>query len=140
MTNPKPEKHTLCGERGEKCPIYGIKCGSDIGICPVYRAFHIIGKKWTLQILQEFFVNEGVRRFNEIHKSLHWITPKVISKRLKEMEDEGLVARKVLSDTIPVKVEYTLTDKGKDLDKVIQTAIKWGNKWETIKVNVNFKN
>lgn len=129
------KKHTLCGKEGEYCPIYGIKCGSNIEICPVYRAFRVIGRKWALQILQEFFVNKGVRRFNEIQKSLHWITARVISKRLKEMEDEGLIIREVLSDNSPIRVEYSLTDKGRGLDEVIQAAKKWGWKWETEEVN-----
>ena len=138
MENAKsepPQKHTLCGKDGEYCPIYGIKCGTNIEICPVYRTFRIIGRKWTLQILQEFFVNRGVRRFNEIQKSLKWITPRVISKRLKEMEDEELIVRSVFPDKSPVRVEYSLTDKGKGLNGVIQTAKKWGWEWETVEVN-----
>ena len=137
MANTKSESsqtHTLCGENGEYCPIYGIKCGSDIERCPVYRTFRIIGRKWALQILQEFFVNNGVRRFNEIQKSLKWITPRVMSKRLKEMEDEELITRRVFSDKSPIRVEYTLTDKGRGLEGVIQTAIKWGKEWEIVGV------
>jgi len=124
--------HTRCGVNGENCPIYGIKCGSDIERCPVYRTFHIIGKKWALQILQELCVNKGIRRFNEIKNSLYWITPRVLSKRLKEMENEGLIKRKIFSDKIPVKVEYVLTRKGKELDEVIKKAREWGYKWEVV--------
>ena len=135
MENSKSEpqkKHTLCGRDGEYCPIYGIKCGSNIEICPVYRTFRIIGKKWALQILQEFFVNGGVRRFNEIQRSLEWITPRVISKRLKEMEEENMIVRMVFSDKSPIRVEYSLTEKGKELEGVIQTAVKWGGEWEVV--------
>lgn len=133
MTDSKVKQlqhHTRCGENGEYCQIQKIKCGSDIEKCPVYRTFYIIGKKWTLEILQEFSINNGARRFNKIQNSLYWITPKVISKRLKEMEKEGLIHRKVFSDSIPVKVEYSLTEKGKELDMVIQEARKWGKRWE----------
>jgi len=135
VTNVKREvsqRHTRCGVKGEYCPIYGTKCGSDVERCPVYRTFRIMGKKWTLQILQEFFVNKGVRRFNEIQGSLYWITPKVLSKRLKEMETEGLIQRKVFSDNIPVRVEYSLTEKGMGLDEVIKKAKDWGMKWEVV--------
>jgi DNA-binding HxlR family transcriptional regulator len=125
-------KHTRCGAKGENCPIYGIKCGSEIEICPIYRTFRIIGKKWALQILQEFFVNKGKRRFNQIQKSLYWITPKVLSKRLREMEAEGLIRRKIFLDKIPVRVEYKLTKKGEGLDEVIKEAKKWGMKWEVV--------
>ncbi|OYT53422.1 MAG: transcriptional regulator [Candidatus Altiarchaeales archaeon ex4484_2] len=124
------EKHTLCGEEGDYCPIYNIKCGSDIEKCPVYRAFKSIGKKWTLQIPQEFFVNQGIRRFNQIQNSLHWITPKVISTRLKDMENEDIIERKVYPDNTPVRVEYTLKDKGQDLQEIIQKASEGGKKWE----------
>jgi len=121
--------YTRCGSKGEDCPIYGNKCGSDIERCPIYRAFHIIGKKWTLQILQEIFVNNGKRRFNEIRRSLYWITPKVISKRLHEMIKEGLIEIKVSEGKIP-RIEYVLTKKGKELDEVIKKARDWGMKWE----------
>jgi len=123
------EKHTLCGIKGECCPIYKIKCGTDIEKCPVCRAFRIIGKKWTLQILQEFFVNKGTRRFNEIQKSLHWITPKVISKRLREMEEEKII-KKTIKTKHPIRVEYNLTKKGRDLRIIIKKASEWGKKWE----------
>lgn len=124
------EHHTRCGAKGKYCPIYGTTCGSDIEICPVYRTFHIMGKKWALQILQEFFVNDGTRRFNEIQNSLYWITPKVISKRLKDMGVEGLIQRRVYSDSTPVRVEYSLTRKGQELSDVIKKARDWGMKWE----------
>ncbi len=125
-------KHTLCGRKGETCPIYEIKCGTDIEKCPVCRAFRIIGKKWTMQILQEFYVNEGERRFNDIQHSLYWITPRVISKRLKEMEDENLIERKVYSEKRPIRIEYCLTDKGADLCGIIRKAQVWGKKWEVV--------
>ncbi len=123
-------EHTRCGAKGENCPVYGKKCGSNIEICPVYRAFRLIGKKWSLQILQEFSVNEGKRRFNQIQRSLYWLTPKVLSKRLKEMGEEELIERKVFSDKMPVRVEYSLTEKGRGLEKVIKEARKWGMHWE----------
>lgn len=125
-------KYTRCGERGELCPIYGFECGSDIERCPVYRTFRIIGKKWALQILQEFFVNNGSRRFNEIQNSLYWITPRVISKRLKEMDDEDLIERRVFSDRSPIKVEYMLTEKGRELNGIIKKAREWGMKWQVV--------
>lgn len=124
--------HTLCGEEGECCPVYGIECGSEIEKCPVYRTFRIVGKKWSLQIIQEFCVNGGERRFSEIQHSLPWITPKVLSKRLKEMQAKEILHREVFSDEFPVGVEYSLTEKGKGLKKVIKEAKQWGMKWEVV--------
>jgi len=125
--------HTRCGAKGESCPIYGNKCGSDIERCPIYRTFRIIGKKWSLQLLQEICVNNGRRRFNQFKESLYWITPRVLSKRLREMEKEGLIERKIFSKEIPVRVEYVLTKKGSELDEVIKKARMWGMKWEVVK-------
>lgn len=127
----KTSQYTRCGEKGENCPIYGKKCSFNIDICPVYRAFHIIGKKWSLQILQEICINNGKRRFNDIRRSLYWITPRILSKRLREMEKEGLIKRQ-LSNEIPTRVEYALTKKGAELERVIKEAREWGMKWEVV--------
>lgn len=109
------------------------RCGRDIGKCPTYRAMKLIGKKWSLHILQELYLSGQRLRYNEIQRALAWITPKVLSQRLKELEQEGLVKRKVLKDRVPAGVEYCLTNKGKDLETVITAAREWGIKWDSSK-------
>ncbi len=71
--------------------------------------------------------NDGLR-FNEIHKSLDWISAKVLSGRLKELTREGLVTRDVDTNVTPPSVTYTLTGKGNDLRGVLTLMQEWGHK------------
>lgn len=82
---------------------------SHLKQCPIQFTFHVIGKKFTLLIMRNmmFF---GHRRFNEF-LTIEGINPKTLSQRLKEMQKNGLVDRKVYAGT-PVRIEYFLTEKG----------------------------
>ena len=104
--------------------------------CPVFRTLSTIGKKWTLLILRDLYCSQKSLRFNELKRSLKEITPTILSKRLKEMEKDGLIDRKILASEIPVKVEYSLTEKGKGLQKIIQDLKEWGSKWEIGRAHV----
>ncbi|MFH1750462.1 MAG: helix-turn-helix domain-containing protein [Candidatus Micrarchaeota archaeon] len=84
----------------EKANIY---CGQVI--CPVFPMLDALEKKWALKIMREIF--EGNTHFNQIKRNLREITAAVLSKRLKELEDEGLVLRKILSRG-PSEIEYEL--------------------------------
>ncbi|MHA2021381.1 MAG: winged helix-turn-helix transcriptional regulator [Candidatus Thorarchaeota archaeon] len=98
--------------------------------CPVFLASTILGKRWTILILQALMTSsakDGLR-FNEIHKTLDWISAKVLSGRLKELVVEGLVTREVDAEVIPPSVTYTLTDKGNDLRGVLTLMQEWGKK------------
>lgn len=97
--------------------------------CPVYRALKVIGRKWTLLILREFQCGGPTRRYNELQRSLGGITSKVLSTRLQEMMDNGLIQRKVHANEVPVRVEYQLTRKGRSLEMVIDDIRVWGKKW-----------
>ena len=106
------------------------RCGRDIDKCPTYNALRLIGKKWALHILQEFHFSGPRPRYNEIQRALPWITPKVLSQRLRDLESEGLIRRKVLKDKVPAGVEYCLTNKGEDLERVVDAARDWGIAWD----------
>ncbi len=99
--------------------------------CPVFVASKILGKRWTILILQSL-MRESARiglRFNELHKDLDWISPKVLTERLRELESEGILHRDVDASTIPPKVSYRLTTKGQDLRGVLTMMQKWGLKY-----------
>ncbi len=102
----------------------------DIEQCPVFIAARILGKKWAILILQEMMMPEAEDglRFSEIQRHLDWITPKVLSKRLKELVSEGILNRHVDSSVIPPRVTYTLTDKGLALKEIIVLMQQWGKK------------
>jgi DNA-binding HxlR family transcriptional regulator len=97
--------------------------------CPVYKTLNIMGKRWSFDVIAELICNGDKRRYNQILKSLVFVTPKVLSQRLKELEENGLIKRKVYSNETPVRVEYELTEKGSGLKSIINEMMKWGNKW-----------
>lgn len=91
----------------------------------VMRAIKIIGSKWTILILRELCENR--KRFNELQRSLQGISPKTLSLRLKELEEEGIVQKKIFAE-VPLHVEYSLTHKGQSLREVIAKMKEWGEK------------
>ena len=98
--------------------------------CTIYKITDLVGKKWTLCILHELYRgNMCDKRFNELKCQLKDVTPKTLSTRLKEMEENGLIKKTVDSSTFPIKCEYSLTESGKDLIEIVQSLKDWGNKW-----------
>ncbi len=92
-------------------------------ILPVRDVIDLIGGKWRLPIMIALsFQNH---RFKELERQIEGITPRMLSKELKDLEINGLVNRDVFNTT-PVTVEYSLTEYGKSLDKVIETIREWG--------------
>ena len=83
----------------------------------------------TLNILQDLFAGGGSRRFNEFRKSLDWIAPKVLSQRLKELQGLSIINRTVNTERPPVRVTYSLTEKGWGLETVIMGLKDWGMKF-----------
>ena len=85
--------------------------------CPVDNTFKIIGKKFTFHIIRNMAMRNQTR-FNEFLGTIENINPKTLSLRLKELEETELIERTVY-DEIPIRIEYTLTKKGKDLQGII---------------------
>ncbi len=90
---------------------------NSIKCCPIDNTFKIIGKKFTIHIIRNMAMREHTR-FNQFLDNIEEINPKTLSTRLKEMEKAGLISREVY-DEIPIKVEYHLTNKGKDLQGIL---------------------
>jgi len=100
-------------------------------ICTVNLTVKYLMKKWTLLIILELYKGEGyTRRFSELKDALDEITPKILSERLKELEDEGVLTKKVDATSFPVRCEYTLTESGIDLVGVIRDIKRWALKWK----------
>lgn len=92
--------------------------------CRCFRtAIDLLAKPWTGQIL--WILQEGPLRFNELASQVAGIGEKVLSARLKELESQGLLMRRVLPTT-PVKVEYELTCKGEGFRQVVEAVTRWG--------------
>src|SRR5438874_7133876 len=96
-------------------------------ICPRYEhAIQLIGKRWTGLLLDALM--EGPRRFCELTTTVEGLSDRVLSDRLRELEVEGVVER-IVYPQIPVRVEYRLTEKGRDLKSVVQSIHTWAEKW-----------
>ena len=89
----------------------------------------LASKKWMLLVLAELHFH-GTQRFNELLDNMKQVSPKILSKRLKELESRGLVDRKKFNE-IPPRVEYSLTPKGEDLVKSFKDIGSWAIKWES---------
>ncbi|GCE48627.1 HxlR family transcriptional regulator [Thermosporothrix hazakensis] len=98
----------------------------DDTICPVARTAEIISGKWTLLIIRDLAT--GVKRFNQLERSLCGISPKTLSERLRSLEEEGIILRRTFAE-VPPRVEYSLTEKGQDLVAVIEYMRSYGKKW-----------
>ena len=96
-----------------------------IEIQPVSDALEIIGGKWKFPII--FSLCHGKKRYKELEKDLKGVSPKALTNALKDLEINGLVKREVFA-TVPVTVEYSLTQYGKDLKPVLLSIQEWGKK------------
>ncbi len=105
MTTEEPKSMMEC------CSTDMMKC------CPVDNTFKIIGKKFTIHIIRNMSIM-GQTRFNQLLDNIEDSNPKTLSARLKEMEKANLITRTVY-DEVPIRIEYTLTKKGKDLEGII---------------------
>ncbi|MGL4977562.1 MAG: winged helix-turn-helix transcriptional regulator [Cetobacterium sp.] len=91
--------------------------------CSLNLAMDIIGGKWKLLIL--WHLNKGTLRFAELRRLLPGISKKVLTEALRELEDHQIVSRKIYPD-IPPKVEYSITDLGKNLIPALKILAEWG--------------
>lgn len=103
--------------------------------CTVSQTVRYLSKRWTLLIILELYKGDGyTRRFSELRDALHGITPKVLSERLKELEDEEIITRRVDAAAFPVRTEYTLTESGLEIIEIIRDIKKWALKWKVMNI------
>ena len=91
--------------------------------CPVTYCLNVIGCKWKPIIL--FLVSHNVNRFGQLQRNINGISKQMLTKQLRELEQDGIINRKVFAE-VPPRVEYTLTPHGKTLLPVIQAMRAWG--------------
>ena len=94
--------------------------------CPVCRTASIVCGKWTLLVIRD--LADGRSRFCELERSLHGISPRTLSLRLRALEEEGIVKRQTYPE-VPPRVEYALTDKGRALVPLIESMRAYGREW-----------
>ena len=98
--------------------------------CAVQRALAVVGAKWTLLILHNLM--DGQKRFGQLQRATGGASPKVLTARLRELEELGLVTRTVHSE-IPPRVEYALTDAGRTVWPIVDSLEQWGRRLKPAK-------
>ena len=100
----------------------------ELPACPVETTLMLIGDKWKVLILRDLL--PGTKRFGELKKSIGSVSQKVLTAQLRDMEDKGLVHRRVYAE-VPPRVEYSLTDLGKSLKPILDAMWTWGEDYQT---------
>lgn len=95
--------------------------------CPVETTLMLISDRWKVLILRDLM--EGTRRFGELKKSLGMVSQKVLTAKLRQMEENGLLTRKVFAE-VPPRVEYTLTELGYSLKPILEIMKDWGTEYQ----------
>lgn len=95
----------------------------ELPACPVETTLMLIGDKWKVLILRDLM--NGAKRFGELKKSIGTVSQKVLTAQLRDMEEKGLLTRKVYAE-VPPRVEYTLTGTGYSLKPVLDAMWAWG--------------
>jgi len=96
-------------------------------LCPRFEAaFQILGKRWTGLIIRSLL--SGSKRFSELQEIIPTLSSRVLIERFKELEELGIITRTVYPE-MPVRIEYGLTEKGKDLEKTMDEIQNWAEKW-----------
>ena len=99
----------------------------DFHLCPHFsRTFEMLDKKWNGLII-EVLLNEKTQRFKDLAAHVEACSDRVLSVRLKELEDEGIVQRNTYQDSS--RIDYSLTEKGQELEPVMHEIHGWSDKW-----------
>ena len=99
----------------------------ELPACPVETTLMLIGDKWKVLILRDLM--DGTKRFGELKKSIGTVSQKVLTTQLRDMEEKGLLTRKVYAE-VPPRVEYTLTETGYSLKPVLDAMWAWGAEYK----------
>ena len=103
------------------------KAAKTLPACPVETTLTLIGDKWKVLILRDLL--PGTKRFGELKKSIGHVSQKVLTAQLRDMEESGLLTRKVYAE-VPPRVEYTLTELGYSLKPVLDSLWSWGEEYK----------
>lgn len=95
--------------------------------CPVETTLTLIGDKWKVLILRDLLPE--TKRFGELRRSVGQVSQKVLTAQLRQMEESGLLSRKVYAE-VPPRVEYSLTDLGRSLCPILDAMKAWGENYK----------
>lgn len=96
-------------------------------LCPKFEAaFELLGKRWTGLIIRSLL--NGAKRFSDFQVIIPNLSARMLTERFKELEEQGIISRQVYPE-MPVRIEYALTEKGRELEKAMDEIQKWAEKW-----------
>lgn len=101
----------------------------NLPACPVETTLTLIGDKWKVLILRD--LTPGKKRFGELKKSIGSVSQKVLTAQLRDMEQSGLVSRRVYAE-VPPRVEYSLTELGQSLKPILDAMQTWGEGYKAL--------
>lgn len=97
--------------------------------CPIEDTIEFIARKWTLLILRNLQLRKKMR-FSELLRELDGISSRTLATRLYDLKRWGMISKSIFPE-IPLRVEYSLTEKGLEFGKAITDIVSWCHKWET---------
>lgn len=103
------------------------KTAEALPACPVETTLTLIGDKWKVLILRDLL--PGTKRFGQLKKSIGNVSQKVLTAQLRDMEENGLVSRRVYAE-VPPRVEYSLTTLGQSLKPILDSMWNWGQEYK----------
>ncbi len=95
-------------------------------VCPMQATMDVIGGKWKILIL--WHLKDGIKRFGELKRAIPWITQKMLTQQLRELEADRIIKRKVYAQ-VPPKVEYCLSESGEKLKPILNLMCVWGSEY-----------
>lgn len=110
-----------------------MQTAKELPACPVETTLMLIGDKWKVLILRDLM--PGTKRFGELKKSIGNVSQKVLTAQLRDMEEKGLVSRKVYAE-VPPRVEYSLTELGRSLKPILDAMWDWGAEYKAQNSNL----
>ncbi|MCZ8284812.1 MAG: helix-turn-helix domain-containing protein [Bacteroidia bacterium] len=105
----------------------------DENSCPVTATMQVLGGKWKSILINAIYLTSPAR-FGELRRSVKGITQSMLTQQLRELEDDGIISRKIYAE-IPPRVEYTLTEFGMTLSPIMLSMAKWGEEYRIKKQN-----
>lgn len=99
----------------------------DENSCPVTATMQVLGGKWKSILINAIYLTSPAR-FGELKRSVKGITQSMLTQQLRELEDDGIISRKIYAE-IPPRVEYTLTDFGLSLSPIMLAMAEWGKQY-----------
>ena len=104
-----------------------MQAAKELPACPVETTLMLIGDKWKVLILRDLM--PGTKRFGELKRSIGSVSQKVLTDQLWDMEEKGLVSRRVYAE-VPPRVEYSLTELGRSLKPILDAMWIWGEGYQ----------